>query len=158
MNRSHTGKPSPLLLVALPVVALLIGVAAGWWFSHDSSVPATDSMESAAPAEPEVLYWYDPMVPNQHFDKPGKSPFMDMDLVPKYADEGGSGDDDGIRIDPRLTQNLGVRTEELSRGQLEDEIDVPFARSGCVMLVHADQNRPHIHLFRLRIIHGRDQG
>ena len=123
MNRSHTGKPSPLLLVALPVVALLIGVAAGWWFSHDSSVPATDSMESAAPAEPEVLYWYDPMVPNQHFDKPGKSPFMDMDLVPKYADEGGSGDDDGIRIDPRLTQNLGVRTEELSRGQLEDEIE-----------------------------------
>jgi membrane fusion protein, copper/silver efflux system len=34
-----------------------------------------------------VLYWYDPMVPDQHFDRPGKSPFMDMQLVPKYADE-----------------------------------------------------------------------
>ncbi|WP_256738012.1 heavy metal-binding domain-containing protein, partial [Paraburkholderia fungorum] len=36
-----------------------------------------------------VLYWHDPMVPNQHFDKPGKSPFMNMQLEPVYADEGG---------------------------------------------------------------------
>jgi multidrug efflux pump subunit AcrA (membrane-fusion protein) len=35
----------------------------------------------------KVLYWYDPMAPGSRFDKPGKSPFMDMDLVPKYADE-----------------------------------------------------------------------
>jgi Cu(I)/Ag(I) efflux system membrane fusion protein len=33
------------------------------------------------------------------FDKPGKSPFMDMDLVPKYADENDK-NSDGIRIDP----------------------------------------------------------
>jgi len=32
-----------------------------------------------------VAYWYDPMVPEQKFDKPGKSPFMDMQLVPKFA-------------------------------------------------------------------------
>ena len=31
-----------------------------------------------------VAYWYDPMVPDQHFDQPGKSPFMDMQLVPKF--------------------------------------------------------------------------
>ena len=35
----------------------------------------------------KVLYWYDPMAPGSKFDKPGKSPFMDMELVPKYADE-----------------------------------------------------------------------
>jgi multidrug efflux pump subunit AcrA (membrane-fusion protein) len=35
----------------------------------------------------KVLYWYDPMAPGSRFDKPGKSPFMDMELVPKYADE-----------------------------------------------------------------------
>jgi Cu(I)/Ag(I) efflux system membrane fusion protein len=39
------------------------------------------------PSERKVLYWYDPMVPDKHFDKPGKSPYMDMQLVPKYADE-----------------------------------------------------------------------
>ena len=43
-------------------------------------------------SERQVLYWYDPMYPQQKFDKPGKSPFMDMQLVPKYADEvGGAG-------------------------------------------------------------------
>lgn len=35
-----------------------------------------------------VLYWYDPMYADRHFDKPGKSPFMDMELVPKYAESG----------------------------------------------------------------------
>jgi Cu(I)/Ag(I) efflux system membrane fusion protein len=35
----------------------------------------------------KVLYWFDPMQPGTHFDHPGKSPFMDMELVPKYADE-----------------------------------------------------------------------
>jgi Cu(I)/Ag(I) efflux system membrane fusion protein len=29
------------------------------------------------------------MFPQQKFDKPGKSPFMDMQLEPKYADGGG---------------------------------------------------------------------
>jgi len=55
----------------------------------------------------EVLYWYDPMVPQQHFDKPGKSPFMDMELVPRYAGEAGSAA--GVRIDAGVQQNLGVR-------------------------------------------------
>ncbi len=34
----------------------------------------------------KVLYWYAPMNPNYHSDRPGKSP-MGMDLLPKYADE-----------------------------------------------------------------------
>ncbi|MDR1856949.1 MAG: efflux RND transporter periplasmic adaptor subunit [Desulfovibrio sp.] len=69
--------------------------------------------------KPKVLYWYDPMYPATHFDKPGKSPFMDMELVPRYAtdDEGG-----GIRIDPAQVQNLAVRTKAVEWGRL------PFAR------------------------------
>ncbi|WP_431824331.1 efflux RND transporter periplasmic adaptor subunit [Burkholderia sp. F1] len=61
----------------------------------------------------KVLYWHDPMVPNQHFDKPGKSPFMDMQLEPVYADEGGGSS--GIRIDPGLQQNLGIRYATVRR-------------------------------------------
>jgi Cu(I)/Ag(I) efflux system membrane fusion protein len=74
------------------------------------------------PAGPErkVLYWYDPMVPDQHFDKPGKSPFMDMELVPKYADEEAGA---GVRIDPRTLQNLGVRTAVAEKGKLWRRID-----------------------------------
>ena len=46
-----------------------------------------------------VLYWHDPMVPGQKFDKPGKSPFMDMQLVPVYADEGV--DEGTVKVSPR---------------------------------------------------------
>lgn len=49
---------------------------------HDAAAAAP-----TAEQQRKVLFWYDPMYPNTRFDKPGKSPFMDMDLVPKYADE-----------------------------------------------------------------------
>ena len=61
----------------------------------------------AAQAERKVLYWHDPMYPQQRFDKPGKSPFMDMDLVPVYAE---GADQGGVSVSARITQNLGVRT------------------------------------------------
>jgi Cu(I)/Ag(I) efflux system membrane fusion protein len=71
------------------------------------------SPQAAADGQRKVLYWYDPMRPDQHFEAPGKSPFMDMDLVPKYADEV---DGDTVTIDPRMAQNLGVRTAKVERG------------------------------------------
>jgi Cu(I)/Ag(I) efflux system membrane fusion protein len=51
------------------------------------SGPAQAAGSSAAPARRScpVAYWYDPMVPDRHFEKPGKSPFMDMQLVPSFA-------------------------------------------------------------------------
>ncbi len=68
------------------------------------------SMEhSTQTEEPEVLFWYDPMKPDVKFDKPGKSPFMDMDLVPKYRDKADiNGEIEGVRINPVLLQNLGT--------------------------------------------------
>jgi Cu(I)/Ag(I) efflux system membrane fusion protein len=57
----------------------------------------------------KALYWYDPMVPGQKFDKPGKSPYMDMELVPFYADQAG-GDNNAIQIDASYRQALGVKT------------------------------------------------
>jgi Cu(I)/Ag(I) efflux system membrane fusion protein len=56
------------------------------------------------------------MFPQQRFDKSGKSPFMDMQLVPKYADEGG--DETTVSISPRVVQNLGIRTAEARPGSL----------------------------------------
>ena len=69
----------------------------------------------------KVLYWHDPMVPGQRFDKPGKSPFMDMQLVPVYADEGG--DEGTVSINPRIQQNLGIRTADVTRGSLDSSIE-----------------------------------
>lgn len=67
----------------------------------------------------EVLYWYDPMAPDQHFDEPGKSPFMDMQLQPKCADEQAGAA--GFSIDPALVQNFGIRTAMAEFGVLEPE-------------------------------------
>src|SRR4051812_26734240 len=61
-----------------------------------------------------VLYWHDPMMPGAQFDKPGKSPFMDMQLVPVYADD--AADARGVTIDPRVQQNLGIRTTKAITG------------------------------------------
>ena len=69
----------------------------------------------------EVLYWYDPMYPQQKFDKPGKSPFMDMDLIPRYADAGG--DAASVSIDPGVAQNLGMRTALVERSDLAQSVD-----------------------------------
>jgi Cu(I)/Ag(I) efflux system membrane fusion protein len=69
-----------------------------------------------------VLYWYDPMYPGTRFDRPGKSPFMDMDLVPRFAEDSGGG---GITIDPVQLQNLGVRTEKAVTGRLAFSRDFP---------------------------------
>ena len=79
----------------------------------------------AQPAEQEreVLYWYDPMYPQQRFDQPGPSPFMDMDLVPRYAEPDAGGDGPpAMRIDPDILQNLGVRLAPVTRGPVEVSI------------------------------------
>nr|WP_315594265.1 efflux RND transporter periplasmic adaptor subunit [uncultured Cupriavidus sp.] len=76
----------------------------------------------------QILYWHDPMVPGQRFDKPGKSPFMDMQLVPVYADGdagGTSGENSGVRIDSRVAQNLGIRTAEVKAGRIGSVLEAP---------------------------------
>lgn len=77
---------------------------------------------AAAAADKKVLYWHDPMVPGQRFDKPGKSPFMDMELVPVYAGDQGAAAG-GVSIDPRVQQNLGIRTAEVTLGTLARAIE-----------------------------------
>lgn len=72
-----------------------------------------------------MLFWYDPMKPDTKFDKPGKSPFMDMDLVPKYADDSGDKSSGGIRIDPTQVQNLGLKTQKVTRGMLNYSQTIP---------------------------------
>jgi Cu(I)/Ag(I) efflux system membrane fusion protein len=79
---------------------------------------ATDGRAVAAgtATNRKPLYWQDPMNPGQKFDKPGKSPFMDMELVPVYGDDGN--DAGKVVISPRVEQNLGIRTAEVSKGKL----------------------------------------
>jgi membrane fusion protein, copper/silver efflux system len=114
-------------VVGSAVVIAILGVLA---VRHP---PAKQAATQEAPS-----YWYDPMHPSTHFDKPGKSPFMDMQLVPKYADRAGS---DGrgaptssIEIDPRVVQTLGIRLATVEQGSFARVVDT-------VGLVAVDEHR-----------------
>ena len=93
------------------------------------SIGMSRGMKMATPASggsdaiggKKILYWHDPMVPGQKFDKPGKSPFMDMQLEPVYAD--GDGDEGKVTISPRVQQNLGMRTAEVAKGTLAPAVE-----------------------------------
>lgn len=97
-------------------VLVLAAGGGGYWLGAQRQTTQTP----ASDGERRVLYWYDPMAPGQHFDRPGRSPFMDMQLVPRYADEASAGS--GVAIDPVVAQNLGVRYAEVRRGLIADAI------------------------------------
>ncbi|MFP7721385.1 efflux RND transporter periplasmic adaptor subunit [Lysobacter sp. A3-1-A15] len=108
------------------LVLLAAGLGGGYWLAggtgNATGSQAPNAAGTAERSEREVLYWYDPMVPDQRFEKPGKSPFMDMELVPKYADDAST---TGVRIDPGVQQNVGIRTEIVETGTLAGHLRVP---------------------------------
>jgi len=112
-----------IVLASAALGLLALGAGAGYWLAM-SHMPPMPTAASAPASEPQsgrkILYWYDPMYPQQKFNKPGKSPFMDMQLVPKYADEGG--DEGTVAISPRVVQNLGIRTAETKSGSLAPKL------------------------------------
>lgn len=85
---------------------------------------ASTSTISDAKLDPKtgrpVLYWHDPMVPGTRFDKPGKSPFMDMQLVPVYADESAGA---GVSVASGVAQNLGIRTAIVRKSDIQSRLE-----------------------------------
>lgn len=124
---SHPRRPA-IRTVALAVITLLAAFAAGYAL-HRPAPPAITDTPPADQTARRVLYWYDPMVPGQRFDKPGKSPFMDMPLTARYADDAGSnnreaGDNaDGVRVSARQQQNLGVKLASVETRLWQPQLD-----------------------------------
>lgn len=113
---------------------MLVVAAVAFWLGRESGDSASDtqSMPAATPGgDKKVLYWYDPMVPNTRFDKPGKSPFMDMQLVPMYDEP--AQQKNAVAIDSRTRQNLGIRTALVSSGRFAQNVD-------AVGYIEPDQN------------------
>ena len=111
-------------IVVAVLAAALLGAAAygayrlGMGHGMRMAAPATHGapdVSDGGKQEKKILYWYDPMFPQQKFDKPGKSPFMDMMLVPKYADDAPGA---GVQIDPGLRQGVGMRFARVGREKL----------------------------------------
>lgn len=106
--------------LAAVIAALVAGVALGYIVAQQRTGDAAAQPAASDKEGRKVLYWHDPMVPGQKFDKPGKSPFMDMDLVPVYADEAGEG---GVRINPTVAQNLGIRLGTVEKAVLRQQLN-----------------------------------
>lgn len=112
-----------LLGLAAAIAVGIAGAGMYWLGAHNAGnmgAPMAHGIAASPDAEKKPLYWHDPMVPGHRFDKPGKSPFMDMDLVPVYGDD--AGDEGTVTISPRVQQNLGVRTAEVKLGSLASDL------------------------------------
>jgi Cu(I)/Ag(I) efflux system membrane fusion protein len=112
-------------IALLAVAGASVFAGAGYLIGQQSAPQGHGAALPGAPAasaggERKVLYWQDPMVPGTRFDKPGKSPFMDMQLVPVYADEAG---DAGVRVSSSMQQSLGIRTTVVRRADVSSSFD-----------------------------------
>ncbi|MES2535573.1 MAG: efflux RND transporter periplasmic adaptor subunit [Pseudomonadota bacterium] len=113
-------KTMAMLAAAIFASGLCYGL---YWFGMQRGMQASGAQPAAAATastDKKVLYWHDPMVPGPRFDKPGKSPFMDMQLVPVYADD--AGEEGKVSISPRMQQNLGIRTVQVTTGNLASTV------------------------------------
>lgn len=108
--------PKTVTLVLIAGLAGAVLGISGWTYINSGSAGAGgDPAPTAGAPDRKVLYWHDPMVPGQRFDKPGRSPFMDMDLVPVYADEAPADEAGVVTVRPHVVNNLGVRTAPATR-------------------------------------------
>lgn len=124
----------------LVILAVAAAFAAGGYY-YGKRQPHGEQQATAPAAKPDpgkkILYWHDPMYPQHRFDKPGRSPFMNMDLVPVYADakSGEEGDREGdVRVSSRVRQSLGMRTAAAETVELRQEVP-------AVGYVQADERR-----------------
>lgn len=127
------GMSQGMAMMSAPIGAATEGAATkgqdpSTWNIPQGEAATRRHMESgikAGDVDPEtgltVQYYHDPMVPGRKFDSPGKSPFMDMMLVPAYSGAD-SADTSSVRVSPRIQQNLGMRTAKVDRGMLVSEI------------------------------------
>lgn len=133
-------------LIIAAVAILIAGAVGGYWFAQQRS-PSGDASPAAQAGERKVLYWHDPMVPNARFDKPGKSPFMDMQLVPVYTDESGA----AVKVSPIVSQNLGIRLATVEKMVLQPRLAAVGSVAFDENLIEVVQARVEGYVTRLHV-------
>ena len=106
-------RENPVLMRALTLLLVILAGIAIYIFAVGGG-----EQKQAGESGRQVLYWYDPMVPQERYQGPGKSS-MGMELQPKYADEGAAG---GVTVSPAVMQNLGIRMAKVEMRDMSSVI------------------------------------
>ena len=145
MKRTHVTAIVLVAGAALAAGAFHLGRTTGR--GGDSAGAATPAASAAEGRR--ILYWHDPMVPGPRFDKPGKSPFMDMQLVPVYA--GTEPESAGVQVSPGMQQHFGIRLATVRRAELASSFDATGSVQFDERLVVAVQTRVAGYVERLLV-------
>ncbi|MDE2220375.1 MAG: efflux RND transporter periplasmic adaptor subunit, partial [Gammaproteobacteria bacterium] len=126
-SNMHWTRQLASLLVVL-IAGLALGVGWSKWRAGHHAAGGGASPASAVPAanpERRVLYWHDPMRPELRFDRPGKSPFMDMPLQPVYADDNANAasGEPGVHVSTAAQQQLGIRLGRVERAAISPVVN-----------------------------------
>ncbi|WP_010188986.1 efflux RND transporter periplasmic adaptor subunit [Sphingomonas sp. PAMC 26605] len=112
------------IAATLAAVALVAGAGGYYLAGTRNGTPAAGTPDT--PRKP--LYYYDPMVPQEHYDDPDSLSSMGMKTVPKYADaSSGPTAKPGVTVDPSAMQSLGIRLATATTGTLAGTLDVTGA-------------------------------
>ena len=105
--------PKKLIAVVLLIAALgvvYMGATHRWFFGHTGG-----ATPASASGERKVLYWYDAMNPQHHYNQPGKAP-DGMDLLPQYAEQTASPAGPSSALPPTDMANMpGMSTKGRER-------------------------------------------
>ena len=116
-----------MISALVAAIALVVGLTFSGRISSIFHHQDSTSQTAGGGSERKVLYWYDAMSPQRHYDKPGKAP-DGMDLVPQYAEDNTSQRDGAtgaaampagsVKIAADKQQLIGVRTGTVERQSL----------------------------------------
>ena len=126
----------------LIVAALVAAFAAGGWWLAASRAPHQHQLEQRKDAQ-GATYWTCAMHPEVRKDAPGNCPICGMQLIEKRdAPAAPAAAAEGVvHIDPRMAQNLGVRTAAVTRGAFAHGFDVTGAVEVDERLMFAAESR-----------------
>lgn len=96
--------------IPIIILAVLLALSIGYNFLGKSSVGNSETTQSGG--EDEKQLWTCGMHPNVILDHPGICPICEMNLVPLKADKNKKSGE--ISIDPVVSQNIGVRTANVT--------------------------------------------
>ena len=110
----------PLHIASLAAVAL--SAATGYYASRPAEPAGQHRLEKKTD-EAGKTYWTCAMHPQVRQSHPGNCPICGMKLISKTDGGSHSASSGVVQIDPRMAQNLGVRTAEVRRGSFWQRVD-----------------------------------